>query len=469
MFGTLPPLQIFLCHSSADRVAVRRLFEQLLEDDIEPWLAEENILPGQHWEKEIPAAVRKADVVLVCLTQRAVTKAGYLQKEIKLALDVADEQPEGTIFVIPVKLEECDVPERLRHLQWVNLFEERGYERLLRALDKRSDKVGQDVSPHHAAQAQKHFKSTQLRLNNYAAQLISLCKVFDAHSLVEEEDYVIIQLDLSSVFKRLEKPVSLLVTNSSILKVMNSGNNAEADLILSHIKSEFILIALTDYSEKAAQIPDKILTRTRRPVFAVQELFEPGDIHEVWRSVLLRHTHLDRLSPFDISRSVAGGMFFGRQSILSKLSHLQGCVSIVGSRRIGKSSLALRFRKEIVNLGNLKLGGLRIDRCSYVDVSAVGSNSEMIWPAILRGFGLDPLMYRRYGRRLKYKSKSPYDFDVYDEAQVLNEIVSSAEGQLTILLDEVDHLVRNEAKSGWAFLDRLRAITDRGRARVILL
>jgi hypothetical protein len=77
-------------------------------------------------------------VVIACISQSSVTKAGYVQKELRLALDVADEQPDDTIFLIPVKLEECEVPERLRKWQWINLFEERGWERLLRTLKVRA-------------------------------------------------------------------------------------------------------------------------------------------------------------------------------------------------------------------------------------------------------------------------------------------------------------------------------------------
>jgi hypothetical protein len=39
-----------------------------------------------------------------------VTKEGYVQREIRRAIEVAEEKPEGTIFIVPVKLEECDVP-----------------------------------------------------------------------------------------------------------------------------------------------------------------------------------------------------------------------------------------------------------------------------------------------------------------------------------------------------------------------
>ena len=67
---------------------------------MEPWLDEESLLPGQDWDMEIQSALRKADVILVCLSKNSVTKEGYVQKEIKKSLDIADEKPEGELFLI---------------------------------------------------------------------------------------------------------------------------------------------------------------------------------------------------------------------------------------------------------------------------------------------------------------------------------------------------------------------------------
>jgi hypothetical protein len=131
------PLRIFLCHSSGDKQVIRELFRRLRDDGFDPWLDEENLLPGQNWEQVIASVVRAVDVVTVCLSRESINKKGFVQKEIKFALDVADEQPDGTIFLIPIKLEECDLPERLRHLHAVSLFQERGYERLKSALEER--------------------------------------------------------------------------------------------------------------------------------------------------------------------------------------------------------------------------------------------------------------------------------------------------------------------------------------------
>jgi uncharacterized ubiquitin-like protein YukD/MFS family permease len=135
-------LCVFLCHSSSDKQAVRMLYQRLLADGFDPWLDEEKLLPGQDWEHEITMAVRKSDVVIVCLSKGSINKKGYVQKEIGYALDVADEQPEGTIFLIPLKLEECYAPDRLRRWHWVNLFEASGYERLLQSLNSRASGLG---------------------------------------------------------------------------------------------------------------------------------------------------------------------------------------------------------------------------------------------------------------------------------------------------------------------------------------
>ena len=135
-------LKVFLCHSSGDKPAVRDLYTRLQADGFDPWLDEEDILPGQDWRREIPKAVRSAEAIIVCLSHASITKAGYVQKEIVDALDVADQKPEGTIFIIPLRLEDCEIPERLSRWQMGHLFAERGYERLVQALKIRADALG---------------------------------------------------------------------------------------------------------------------------------------------------------------------------------------------------------------------------------------------------------------------------------------------------------------------------------------
>lgn len=135
------PLKVFLCHASTDKPKVRELYHFLKGLGINPWFDEEDLVGGQKWQDEIPKAIRASDVVIVCLTENSINREGYIQKEIKYALDIADEKPEGTIFIIPVRLDECQVPDRLSIYHWVNLFD-REYSKLLGALKVRSAQLG---------------------------------------------------------------------------------------------------------------------------------------------------------------------------------------------------------------------------------------------------------------------------------------------------------------------------------------
>jgi hypothetical protein len=134
-------MRIFLCHASSDKPDVRDLYRRLCADGFQPWLDEQDLLPGQSWMEEIPKAIHSSAAVIVCLSPASISKEGYLQKEIRYALDVADEKPEGTIFIIPLKLKECDVPPRLSQWQSANLYEPDGYQRLLRGLRERAKAI----------------------------------------------------------------------------------------------------------------------------------------------------------------------------------------------------------------------------------------------------------------------------------------------------------------------------------------
>jgi predicted Rossmann-fold nucleotide-binding protein len=139
--------QVFLCHASTDKPLVRKLYKRLIADGIDAWLDEERLLPGQNFPLEIQKAVRESVAVIVCLTKNSVSKEGYVHREIKLALDIANEKPEGEIFIIPARFEECNVPESLKTLHWADLFKQGGYERLRDALIKTIPVIHRPLHP----------------------------------------------------------------------------------------------------------------------------------------------------------------------------------------------------------------------------------------------------------------------------------------------------------------------------------
>lgn len=140
-------LKVFLCHASQDKPIVRDLYQRLLTEGwIDPWLDEERLLPGQDWNLEIEKAVEVSDAIIVCLSSISVAKEGYVQKELRRVLDVALEKLYGAIFVIPVKLDECELPWQLRDRQALDYFpksrQTSAYERLKASLKIRKDGLG---------------------------------------------------------------------------------------------------------------------------------------------------------------------------------------------------------------------------------------------------------------------------------------------------------------------------------------
>lgn len=125
---------IFLIHAHSDREIVRKLYQRLSRDRLNVWLDAERLQPGQDWQKEIRKALLKCDVVIVCLTRNFDKQHGYRHEELKLALEKAEFLPGDEVFIIPARLEECEVPEPLRHLHRVDLFKAGGYRKLIMAL-----------------------------------------------------------------------------------------------------------------------------------------------------------------------------------------------------------------------------------------------------------------------------------------------------------------------------------------------
>jgi len=129
-------LKVFLSHASEDKPKVRSLCRRLKADGFDPWLDEERLLPGQDWNLEIEQALRSSGAILLCFSSLSVQKEGVIQREYKRAMRIQEEKPEGAIFVIPVRLDDCEMPFFIQDIQWVDYPD--GYTKLVLALQTRA-------------------------------------------------------------------------------------------------------------------------------------------------------------------------------------------------------------------------------------------------------------------------------------------------------------------------------------------
>ena len=135
-------IQIFLAHASEDKPAVLALYDRLKQAGYKPWLDEKDLIPGQIGRDEIPKAIEASQIFLACLSGKSANKQGYIQRELRIALDILGEMPPGTIFFIPMRLEECEIPDlrsaevglKLRDIHRLDYWKEDGFEQLERAI-----------------------------------------------------------------------------------------------------------------------------------------------------------------------------------------------------------------------------------------------------------------------------------------------------------------------------------------------
>lgn len=134
-------VKIFISYARVDAEPVADIHRRLKAAGYEPWIDSEDLLPGVKWKDAIIKAVREADLFLLCISSRSSNRQGFIQREIKIAFDQLEEKTSDHIYFIPVRLEECELPERVEDFQCVNWFETGAWERLEKALRIQSEKL----------------------------------------------------------------------------------------------------------------------------------------------------------------------------------------------------------------------------------------------------------------------------------------------------------------------------------------
>jgi hypothetical protein len=168
--------KIFLCHANEDKPQVREIYQRLRAEGFQPWLDEEDLLPGQLWDQEIRKALKNSDFILIFFSQISVAKRGYVQREMKLALDAWEEVPEGQIHTIPIRLDPCQIPERFSKFKWVDLFRDNGWDRLLGAIRFGLEQRQQSVSAESSKQPKASLADTAVKRENRGSYPLILAR-----------------------------------------------------------------------------------------------------------------------------------------------------------------------------------------------------------------------------------------------------------------------------------------------------
>jgi hypothetical protein len=130
--------RVFIAYVEEDLDSVERLYDVFEQRGLRPWLDKKKLMPGQNWPRAIETAIETSDFFVACFSGRSTTKRGSFHSELRYALTCAARIPLDEIFLVPLRLEDCLVPNRIsKQLQYIDLFPdwETGVNKVLAVMD----------------------------------------------------------------------------------------------------------------------------------------------------------------------------------------------------------------------------------------------------------------------------------------------------------------------------------------------
>lgn len=121
------------------------IYQWLLAEGYNVWIDSEKLKPGQSWDFEIKRALDKSTFFVAVISKASYDRRGYLQREIKIALDKLNEKLVDDIFIVPILLDDdVQIPDHLKSIQAIKVSHPQWQERVRDAFDSQIAKLGGD-------------------------------------------------------------------------------------------------------------------------------------------------------------------------------------------------------------------------------------------------------------------------------------------------------------------------------------
>lgn len=128
-------LNVFISYAKENQTIAENYYSWLEKEGFAPWLDIKKLKVGQNWELEIDRALQKANVVMLLISSTSVSKRGFVQREVKDALDNLRYKRPEDIYIIPIKIEQCDVPDYISNkIQFIDNINNENFEHIKNSL-----------------------------------------------------------------------------------------------------------------------------------------------------------------------------------------------------------------------------------------------------------------------------------------------------------------------------------------------
>lgn len=111
-------MNVFCSYAREDAQFALRLASDLRNAGLEVWIDQLDIKPGEHWDSAVEGALKRCPAFLVVLSPRSVVSRNVMD-EVHYAIEEGKK-------ILPIMHEQCDLPFRLRRLQYIEFNREYG-------------------------------------------------------------------------------------------------------------------------------------------------------------------------------------------------------------------------------------------------------------------------------------------------------------------------------------------------------
>lgn len=164
----------FISHASEDKGRFVEVFaRRLREKGIDAWYDEWEIQPGDSIvDKIFEQGIKNADVFIVVLSRNSVEKP-WVREELESGVV---QRINRTCRIIPVVLDDCEVPTALNHLRWEKIHHIDAYDtefqRIVNVIHGGTERPPLGPAPAHAGTAAPKFAAGLTRTDNLVFQIL---------------------------------------------------------------------------------------------------------------------------------------------------------------------------------------------------------------------------------------------------------------------------------------------------------
>ena len=186
---------VFISYIGENRETVDKLCNALTLYGIDVWVDWRSLEPGDLWEREIRQAIQERAFFIPCFSKEYNDRyETYMEEELNVAIKVLRQKPLGKKWCIPVKLNECQIPdydigrgETLRSFQYVDLSEDWdiGIQRLVKSISPETSKAEKYLG----------IDNTQAKQGNHEGTIVNE----EVPNMLEEKPTAIVRFEIDGI------------------------------------------------------------------------------------------------------------------------------------------------------------------------------------------------------------------------------------------------------------------------------